>query len=448
MSVRPRLLLSLILGILVVAGGAVVDARVEPRTTAALPAGDAPSGAWFCPHGALWHSWIVVGNPGEDPSTVRVTSFGEKGTLGEETFDLDGGATRYVEVPEGGAGTMVEYFGTPVAAGWVSKDDGVAAESCRGSAGRTWLVADGDTSRDRHSWLVVLNPFAADAAFDVTLLTSEEAPTRVGTLRGYVLKGHRAVTFKLDDYLLKPAIAAVVSVTLGSVAVSQLGAIDGVGIRAVGAVPKPADRWVLPAALGREASVLSVVDAEEVSAAFSVRQQTSEEQRPIDALTDVSLRGPSVRSYDTDAAEGPAGLVVEVTADVPIAASRRTLGPDGDVGAISGVSMPASSWVIPPTVPPGSGTVQRLVLQNPGSRDVTVHVRLFGDTPEDLGDVTIPAGRTIAVGTDDERLAGAPIWGWVTSDEGTFVAGSASVSMQGRGFALSVGVPLGPPPGT
>lgn len=454
MTVRPRLLLSGILAVLVVGAGVALETGLlSPRRTGAASSGDAPSGAWFCPHGGLWQTWVTVGNPGFTTATVRVTTFGERGGVRQETFDLEAGTDRYVEIAAArpGSGTMVEYFGAPVAAGWVSRsDDGVAAESCRASAGRSWLVADGNTQTDpeRSSWLIVMNPFAEDAAFDVTLLTAEEAPTRVGSLRGYVLPGRRTVAFRINRYLLgKPSVAAHVTASLGAVSVAQLGITEDVGVRAVVAVPRAARRWVLPSALGQGDSALSIVDAEEQSAAFSVRQQTHLDQRPVEALTDLSLRGPSVQTYDTASNGGPAGLVVDVTGEVPVAAARRTLGTHGDVAAVSGAATSAASWVIPPTVPPAGAVEQRFVLENPGREDVTVNVRTFGDgLVEDLGEVTIPAGRTIAVaagGDGDE--ADAPVWAWVYTDSGTFVAGSASLSMERRGFALAMGVPLGLP---
>jgi hypothetical protein len=443
-NLRARLLLSGILAVLVIASGAVVQARLGVRQVVVEPSGEVFSGAWFCPHGGLWRTWITLGNPGEETSTVRATTFGDDGITQRETFDLPGGATRYLEVPteSAAAGTMVEFFGEPVAAGWVSQDEaGVASESCRSSAGRSWFAADGDTLEGHDSWLMVMNPFAEDAAFDVTLVTTEGAPTRVGSLRGYVLKGRQSVVFRLNRYLLdEPSVGAIVSVALGSVSVGELGAIEGVGIRAITAVPHPARRWVLPAALAEPDSTVVVQGSGEDSAAFSVRQLTEGEQRPVEALTDVSLRGLSIRRFATGTAEGVSGLVVDATGDVPVVAARRTFS-GGDVGAMSGASTTAASWVVSPTVPPTGGR-QNLLLQNAGLEDVTVRVRLFGEAAEDLGEWLVPAGRTIVVPYAERPSA--PAWASVVALEGTIVAGSASVSLGGDGYAVAMGLPLGP----
>lgn len=445
MNLRARLLLSGILAVLVIASGAVVQARLGVRQVVVEPPGEVFSGAWFCPHGGLWRTWITLGNPGEETSTVRTTTFGGDGITQRETFELPGGATRYLEVPteSAAAGTMVEFFGEPVAAGWVSQDEaGVASESCRSSAGRSWFAADGDTLEGHDSWLMVMNPFAEDAAFDVTLVTTEAAPTRVGSLRGYVLKAHRSVVFRLNRYLLdEPAVGAIVSVALGSVSVGELGSIEGVGIRAITAVPKPARRWVLPTAFAEPDSALVVQGSSEDSAAFSVRQLTEGEQRPVEALTDVSLRGLSLRRFATGTAEGVSGLVVDATGDVPVVTTRRTVHAGGDVGAISGASTSAVSWVVPPTVPPTGGR-QHLLLQNAGLEDVTVRIRLFGEAAEDLGEWLVPAGRTIVVPYAERPTA--PAWASVVALQGTIVAGSASVSLGGDGYAVAVGLPLGP----
>ncbi len=450
MNVRARLLLSGIVAILVVGAGAVLQTRVGPDESAVPQPVSAETGAWFCPHGGLWKTWVTVGNPGVETATVRLTTYGGEGVAGREDFDLAGGEQRYVLVPtpNAGTGTVVEFFGAEVAAGWISEGDGgVAAESCRASAGRTWYVADGITELtqgqlERTSWLVVMNPFAVDAAFDVTLLTAEGAPTRVGALRGYVLKAHRSIAFNLNRYLLgETSIAASVNASLGSVSVSQLGRTESVGIRAVTAVPHPSRRWVFPAALGADDSALVVADPLEQSAAFSVRQQGLEEQRPVDDLTEASLRGLSVQTFEVATDPGPSGIVVDANADVPVVAARRTDGHRGDVGAVSGASSVAAAWVVPPTVPPTGGGQQRLLLENPGLQDITVSVRVFGDADQDLGTVEVPAGRTVAVGLD-ESSDGAPAWAYVESQDGTFVAGSASLSLEGA-YALSIGLPLG-----
>jgi len=448
---RARLLSSGIVAILVVGAGAVLQTRVGPEGSPPPEPVSAETGAWFCPHGGLWKTWVTVGNPGVETATVRLSTFGSEGMAALEAFELAGGEQRYVPVPtpNAGAGTMVEFFGSEVAAGWVSEGGGgVAAESCRGSAGRSWYVADGITEltsggSERRSWLIVMNPFAVDAAFDVTLLTAEGAPTRVGELRGYVLKAHRSVAFNLNRFLLgEISVAAAVNATLGSVSVSQLGSTEGVGIRAVTAVPHPARRWVFPSALGADDSALVVADPREESAAFSVRQQGPEEQRPVEALTEESLRGLSVQTYEISSEPGPSGIVVEANGEIPVVAARRTAGRKGDVGGTSGASSVASSWVVPPTVPPEGGGQQRLLIENPGLQDITVHVRLFGDADADLGTIQVPAGRTVAVGLD-EPSDGAPAWVSVESEDGTFVAGSASLSLEGAAYALSIGLPSG-----
>ena len=141
---RGQGFLAAVIVVAVVAAGVALD-RLGARVPGAEPEPGVTTGAWFCPHGGGrdWTAWISVANPDEAPATVRVTSYGEEGAVGQpQSFELPPRSTEQVEVPANqlGSGTVVEVFGSRGAAGWVlqapetasgSQSDGRAEDSDR-----------------------------------------------------------------------------------------------------------------------------------------------------------------------------------------------------------------------------------------------------------------------------------------------------------------------------
>ena len=439
-----RLLLAGTIVVVVGGAGLALDRVVGPREPAAAAVPAPRTGAWFCPHGEGegWSTSVLVANPSDRDARVRVTAFGARGVAHREAFELSPGTDRTIAVP--GAGTMVEYFGVRVGAAWVTESEGgVAAEACRSAAGRAWGVAGGSTERGEDSSLVVMNPFAEDAAFDVTLLTSARAPIRPGDLRGFVLPARRATVIRLSRYALgEPALAAVVEASLGAIVVGEVGSSRAGGLRAVAGDPTTAERWILPDAGGGGETVLSVANPATERSAVSARTQTADAQTLLTEITDVSVEGASAQAFGAlTPEEAPSSIVIEATNRVPVFTSRRSGGPqgNGDSAAGSAVGDPQGSWLVPPAAPPGGGH-QFLVLENPGEDDVAVTIRLFGRAAGDLGPVDVPGGRTIAVPLEDV-VGTTPVWALAAAADGTFVAASASYEVDGRGYAVASGVP-------
>src|ERR1700675_3554275 len=112
----------------VLIGMGVAADRAGPHPEPAGLAGQAPSGAWVCPHGGGqgWVTTLYLSNPSDVPSTVRVTSLGGGEPTQVATQSVPAGATVHVDVPSSGrdAATSVEWFGGWVAAGWVATAGG------------------------------------------------------------------------------------------------------------------------------------------------------------------------------------------------------------------------------------------------------------------------------------------------------------------------------------
>ena len=88
----------------------------------------------------------------------------------------------------------------------------------------TWFAPDGTTEQGEDAYLVVMNPFAVDAVFDVVLFTPKRAPIRNSALTDHVLRPGKSVAFRLNAFAEgEAAVGAEVDVSFGRVAVSSAG---------------------------------------------------------------------------------------------------------------------------------------------------------------------------------------------------------------------------------
>src|SRR5439155_14013427 len=130
---------------------------------------------------------------------------------------------RSVPADDPAATSEVEYFGGWVGASVVVASDGssrLAAERCLGSAHRNWFLPDESAAAGETATLVVMNPYAEVAEFDVTLLT-EQRTVRPGSLSPYVVPANTSVGLLLTDFLLQgqgeATLAVQVTVRIGRV---------------------------------------------------------------------------------------------------------------------------------------------------------------------------------------------------------------------------------------
>src|SRR6202795_4629251 len=85
----------------VLIGMGVAADRAGPHPEPAGLAGQAPSGAWVCPHGGGpgWQTTLYLSNPSDAPSTVRVTALGDGEPSPVSTSTVPPGTTAHVDVP-------------------------------------------------------------------------------------------------------------------------------------------------------------------------------------------------------------------------------------------------------------------------------------------------------------------------------------------------------------
>jgi hypothetical protein len=436
------------------AGGAAahdVGVATPPQTQEAR----ASSGAWFCPHGggAGWQAALEIANPGASSVEVRVTSFGPEDASAPEVFYLDPGSVTRVVVPatDRGSSSMVEYFGGWVGAGWVTQaggeESGVAAEPCTDKAGGLFYLPDGTTARGQQGYVVVMNPFGAEAVFTLSLQTGNEKPVTTSDLSDYVLKPRHSVAFHINHVALEDTVAVVLTTTLGRVSAASLGIADAGGIRSVEGIATPSPRWILPGGQDTDTAAVAVMNTSEDRALVSATLYTDDAEQTAAGAQNQEIDGgrastfsvitssPSAIDLRADFGEGSGGVV----------AVRRTFGINGDQGATAGAASPAKSWVVLPAVADPPYDVG-LLISNPGSVDAVVNISLLGeqgvvlDTPPVPKFVTVPPHRTVLVPTDFTN--GSPLDAmYVVAAQGAVVPVVAGYSSAGASYAVSAGIP-------
>jgi hypothetical protein len=455
---RPRgqTLVALIVLAVVLLGGMIAQ-RVGVRAAGEVPGATATSGAWLCPHGGGkdWAATVYVANPGSSPVTVRARSLGEGRPVDLGTTTVQPGASAAIEArsPDVASATALEYFGGWVAAGWVARAGGgqvgVAAEPCLSGASQRWTLPDGDTEQKESAYVVVMNPFASDAVFDVTWLTDGEPPKGLTDFSDFVLPAGHSAAFKLNRLSLgQAAIAARIDVSIGRVAAATLGVSSKFGIRSsVGWPGTPPQTVYLPGGGDSGASVLAVADPSQTPASFSASILGDKGIQLADKVQDRAQDGTSATAYPVTTGEA-ATLAVHARQGGPgVVAARRTRGTTQDLGSTAGVAAPRSAWVVMPAT--GSAPRSPMVyLANPGRRSVEVSMSTLPvGGREATAKVTVPPGRTVAApGRLFSSAGDAPVL--ATADAGTFVASAASYSQGAHGvagYAVSSGIAIPEP---
>jgi hypothetical protein len=438
---------------LTMTGSGILLDRAEPGPSqgAAATQTVTETGGWFCPHGGGkdWRAWIVVTNPGSTPVQVRATSFGRDRP--PQAFSFTVGAERqvYREVPAGetGASTEVEFFGGWVGASSVVRsmgdDPGIAAARCTAAAQPAWYVPDGTTGRGETSYVILMNPFATDAALEITIRT-EERQLQPSSLTPYVIRPRSSVALPLNTFALQSprerTVATRVVTNLGRAVVGGVG-ISSQGIRAEGGLPVLQTRWNF-AASAAQSWFVPVFHPGEHLATVSLLAQTASSQHVVPGLEEVDLDPTTVRTFDVTDLQNN-GLAVQSTNRVPVAAAARLIGP-GDVATLNGSARAFARWLVLPPLPPEGGSAV-LVVSNPRLIPATVGIRLIGDdgpvAAPGLQSVRVGAGRAVVV-PFPERLGESPVSAIVESRDGAVVVATTGSSPDEAGYAATQGHPI------
>jgi len=337
-----------------------------------------------------------------------------------------------------------------VAVGWVAHaggaQSGVAAEPCADRTGSRWFAPDGDTTKGQEASLVVMNPFAGRAVFDVVLYTKDRAPIRASDLTDVVLAPERSIAVPLNPAALdESAASAEVDVRRGRVAVASLGVgLEG-GIRsAIGTLEDESERAFLSSASPNDQSTLVVLDPRLAQTRFGATLLTPAAGVPAGGLTEQAQGGQSAQTYPVTATGASS---VEVTSTgTPVVVARRVAGPTIDPGATGGAVSPEAAWVVTPTVA-CDPNVPGLVVADPGSAPATVTLHALpngeGPTPRDVT-FQVPPGRAVA--SPARFLTVDPTAAVLVTASGATILASGASSSCGKeglaGFAVASGVPV------
>jgi hypothetical protein len=390
---------------------------------------------------------VVAANPAAHPVTVRFTSFGSKGVTDLATVSLAAGQEIHRPVPatEEAAATSIEYFGGWVGAGVVLRPEsgapGLAALRCAPAPRRTWFLPDELTTPDRTSYLVVMNPFAEVAEFDVIFQT-ENRTIGPGSLTPVVLQPRRAMAIRVNAFALQApseeTMAATVITHIGRVVAGSLGLSPG-GIRAEVGIPGPERQWVLPAANHDGVSLL-LMNPSDARADLSVVAQGPKRQTLISSVEGVSVAPQSVSTLAIDAVAN-AGILASATNQRGFVAALRLVGPNGDPAELAGTSAPSRRWLVVPATPPDAGRTL-LVVQNSGQEVARLTISLLGPdgpvpTPAALASIEVPPGRTISLPV--RARAGVPLSVAVVASS-PIVAGVTGTIP--AGYSATLGLPM------
>lgn len=453
---RLQPLVALLVLVLLVGGAAYADREFEPAPGPGTD-GPASSGAWFCPTGGGpegWEVFLQVANPGNASATLHVRSLDGGRPEPPETFEVEPGA--FVRIPVEGRGRgrthTVEWFGQWVAVGWLAHagggEGGVAAEPCAPAAGERWLLPDGttETEGDR-DYVVVMNPFAREAVFSLTLLSERQEPVLQGDLTDVVLPPFRSVAVELNDVVLgERTVATLLEVSIGRVAAATLGVAGTGGIRsALGYLGAPGGDLVFAGGedAGRtELPVMSEPDEAGSRVTLSGDLLLSDDAPPqeVSGLAEASMPDGSARTFPATTTE-VSSLRLEAEGG-SVAAVRRTFGTVSDQGAVTG-ARPSASWLVMPAVA-GTPANPGIALANPGPEPAEVTLRYLLPGPQDELTISVPPEATVRV-PPAFLLLDPQIGVWAEAGAGTFVmaAVSSSLGPEGRAtYAVSLGIPV------
>ncbi len=442
----------------VVAGGVGLDRGLGVRLPAPAPGSGtdsgADSGAWLCPHGGGpgWEGRLYLANPGTRTSTVRVSTMTQKSSAPVRTVTVDPGTTTRVIVSASAreASTYVEYFGGWVAAGWLTvtatpQGTGVGAEPCAPATdASTWYTANGSTPKGAKATIVIMNPYGANAIFDVVLYAADRAPIHESALTDVVLKPHRSMFVPIQTLLpLEPAVGSEIDVHAGRIGVAAVDSSIQNGVGAVLGTTTQVSSLTIPLLGGSGQRSLSVIVPGAAGARFDGTNLGETASQPAGGLSGVAQDPQTSQSYAV-ATSGASGLrlAAQVGSTGTFVSAVASMGQGSDFAATGGAP-PAAKWVVLPTVA-GDPSKPGLVITNPGTSpaSVTLHA-LSASGPTD---VTLPisAGSSVSVPVGFLTAAG-DVGILVTATTGQVVAAGASESLGTKGvagYAIAVGVPV------
>jgi Family of unknown function (DUF5719) len=465
------LLVALVVAIVVGNANASTRRAATASTEAAtMPAADMQSAAWFCPGAPpslpLATDSITLSNTGAAPAEADLTVYPDRrGAPVQHRVQVPARSVqtlRRAALGPAGALTAETFSRDVVLESGVQSRDSLALTPCATDASASWYFAAGGTPRGVSQWLVLDDPFAADAKVDIVLHTNA-GRREPDQLHGFDVARRSRAVIPIHDFAVRVNVVAVeIHARVGRIVAEQtLVYGPDAGARGVAvSLGQPVASTMSYFADGLVASNTSTSvtvanvgtnDTEVELQAFpagGVGLAPVTLALPRDAVARVPIGG--CRPGPTSAcvavpARASYALRVRSMGGVPLVAEvlQRGTGSSNGAAITSGVQRPARGWVFARSRVAGE-TAGRLAFTNPGTADAHVAISFVSagaiSQPASLRAVRVPPGGRVPV--DIGRVAGAP-----RSDAALVVTADREVAVEqtivGAGdLTRSAGVPI------
>ncbi|MDQ3932314.1 MAG: DUF5719 family protein [Actinomycetota bacterium] len=459
---------------IVLAGGVVLD-LLAPKASSSPPHISpivlVESGAWYCAVGdtAKGNTLTIVGavHPSATESAaleIDTYASGDRRRGGEVEVAPGSVHVQPVAGTVGEVGATAQWWRVPTTVtrlwtrGASGEPSGLVAGPCESEPASTWYLPGVTTVGGAQARIVVSNPFDTDAAFSVTLLTSDGKETPE-LLKNVGVTSHSVRVVDLNAHAPERAdLGAVVAVRAGRVVAEAwqslnpaIGGIEGVSLAKL--TTRPAPSWTVPWFPGGEDAWVWAANVGDRPATLDLTVHTPGGGVPPEGLEEVIISPGTIRRLDlrgvlpaglrngavtVASAEGGA-IVVSGATQIRSARPERT-GMSIQLGAVA----PDSSWLLTSAASRGRG--ESLHLVNPTSDAAIVDVRVVAPNvdlqPGPLQGVAVPAGAIV----DLDLVAAVGDIGphavFVTARSGQVVPGIHGSSREGRlGLVAQPGVP-------
>lgn len=361
------------------------DSASSASASQLAPAGSQDS-TWYCVggtgRGGVAELTVVIANVGEQERSGVVTWIPTEGQSRSTEVQVKPLSTSSAQVPAEISGpyvsAIVELDGGEVAVEhMVTGSRGTDVGPCPSKPSTTWFLADGSTARDASQFLMILNPFAADAVVDLSFATNEGQDSPV-SLQGLALAPRTMKSIDLGERRRDITSTSVRSRT-GQVVVERLQSFDGstgrTGISLIPGAPSLAEVWHFPRGFYDAATTerWHIYNPNEQEAQVSIEITPDDLTLLPEPVDLVIAPGSRTTVNSSEQARVPAGAgysaVIRSLNGVPVVAERevdgRAAAPPRGWSSMIGAPRTASTWVFP--VGESSDAVsETIVVNNPG----------------------------------------------------------------------------------
>jgi hypothetical protein len=421
------LLVVLLAALLLGNASASTKQSADEGEAVAMPRGGVRSAAWFCPGAPTGFGpadeRLTLSNTGDQPTDVAITVHPDGGgaPVGKVVTVPAATVQTLPRAQFGEAGPLVaEAFGGDIAVETsIETSNALAVTPCTTRAADHWYFAAGETPRGVAQWLVLNDPFAADAKVDI-LLRTNEGLRQPEALQGVDVARRSRAIIPIHDYAVRQALVGVeVRVRIGHVVAAQTIVYNEAsgprGVAVSAGATTATDEWSFADGTTADGTRDAVVLMNPASTDTQVDVQGYPDGDVALGPVTVAMPPDSIVRVPIGGCRGDAPCVpvpnrsayaLQVRADqgAPIVAEvvrRRGSAqrPGGD--AISGgVAVPATSWIFGRSRVGGERN-GFLALSTPGPTEARVSIAAVLDgaevRPAQLQNLRVPAGRRVAV---------------------------------------------------